>query len=159
MIVGVAVVALIGLALWGVATLVSTSAGDGSRLEVNLGDDTFDVGPSDSLAEEIAAQGPLLFPGLLGPDKGYIYVSHIGSEPGRGWYAFEATPPGGPITCAVEWDAGEAAFVDPCTGTTYPPTGEGLAQLPVYVTPQRTVLVDLTPEGDPGRGPSTVPAG
>lgn len=154
---GAAFLALLGLALWGVAVLVSRAAGDGSRLEVNLGDDAFDLGPAERRAAEIAARGPLLFPGLLGPDEGYIVVHHVGDNPGRGWYAFEATPPGAPIDCAVRWEAAAGRFIDPCTGATFPPTGEGLPQLPVYVTPQRTVLVDLTPEGAPGRGTTTVP--
>lgn len=154
---GTVFIALLALALWGVAAWVSRNAGEGSRLDVNLGDDYFDAGPAARRAEEIAERGPTLYPGLLGPDEGYIFVNHLGDDPGRGWRAFAATPEGSPVACSVEWQPDRTAFVDPCTGDAYPPDGSGLTQYPIYVTPERTVLVDLTPEGAPGRGPSTVP--
>ena len=56
---------VVGLVLWGVASLLSGS----SKVDVQLGDDVFTAGEAKALAEEIAENGPLLFPGLVGPAR------------------------------------------------------------------------------------------
>ena len=155
---GIAFLAVLGFALWGIAVWVSDSSGPGSTLEVRLGDDEFNLGPAAKRADAIAQDGPVLYPGLLGPDEGYIVVNHVGSDPVKGWYAFAAAAPGQPVTCVVQWQPARQQFVDPCTGTAYPATGDGLEQFEVLITPKKEVLVDLTPEGNPGQGPSTVPS-
>lgn|GEM_PF-2627939 len=155
--VGVVFIALLGAGLWGCAAWVSSNSGEGSRLEVNLGEDEFNLGRAERRAEEVAERGPLLFPGLLGPDRGYIVVTHIGTDPLKGWHAFDALPAGQAIECAVQWDPDRRELVDPCTGDLYPLDGGPLTTYPVYITPAKEVLVDLTPEGRPGAGPSTTP--
>jgi hypothetical protein len=151
---GIAFLTAVGLALWGVATLVSRGS---DTIEVRLGDDEFDAGPAADRAEEIAERGPALFPGLVSADQGYIVVNHLGAGPLQGWYAFAAVPAGQAVRCAVQWDDAATQFLDPCTGATFPPDGTGLTQYPVRVDDDEHVIVDLTPEGVPGQGPSTVP--
>jgi hypothetical protein len=58
---GAAAIALILLATWGVAALIS---GGGTDLADRLAPPTFRVGDVDDVADEIAERGPLLFPGL-----------------------------------------------------------------------------------------------
>ena len=59
---GIGVIAVIGLALWGVAVVAS-----GNADKVRLGAPTFQVGRADRLADTVTKGGPLLFPGLVGP--------------------------------------------------------------------------------------------
>jgi hypothetical protein len=151
-VVGLAFIALLGLAVWGVAAWASHSAGQGSKVQVNLGEDTFNMGPAKQRSEEVAARGPLLFPGLVSPDKGYIVVNHAGTDELAGWVAFAAVPPGSQIACAVQWQAGPQEFKDPCTGTAYPADGTGLQQYRVAITPDRELEIDL------GRGSTTTAA-
>jgi hypothetical protein len=154
---GIAFLVVLALALWGVAVWVTNTTGEGSTLEVRLGDDEFNLGDATRRSEAIARDGPVLYPGLIGADRGYIVVNHLGNDPYEGWYAFSATAPGQPVTCVVQWQSGRQQFVDPCTEDAYPSTGEGLEQFAVRVTPDNEVVVDLTPGGLPGRG--TLPTG
>lgn len=154
---GIAFIAVLGVALWGCASWANRSSGEDSRLQVNLGDDEFNLGRADRRSEELMQRGPLLFPGLLGPDRGYIVVTHQGADPLKGWHAFDAVPAGQPVTCAVRWIAERGQLVDPCTSTVYPLDGTGLQTYPVFINPKKEVVIDLTPEGAPGQGPSTVP--
>jgi hypothetical protein len=90
---GLAFFAMLGLVAWGIAAWVSTSAGPGGKVQVNLGEDVFNMGPAKQRAQEVAERGPLLFPGLVAADEGYIVVNHSGTEPLAGWKAFAAVPP------------------------------------------------------------------
>ena len=141
--IGLAFIALLGLAVWGVAVWVGHSAGPNSKVQVNLGEDTFNVGPADQRAEEIASRGPLLFPGLVSPDKGYIVVNHSGTNDVSGWVAFAAVAPGSGVECAVQWRDNAHQFVDPCTGTAYPADGAGLPHYKVTVNGQHELVIDL----------------
>jgi hypothetical protein len=132
--VSVAVVVLaIGLAL-GVAVL--TSRGD---VEVRLGDETFRAGDAESMAEQIASDGPVPFPDVAGGDRD-IVLQHLGGDARRGWLALAARPPGTPRSCTIQWQAdGEVfALLDDrgeesraCDGQEFPPDGTGLPQYPV----------------------------
>jgi hypothetical protein len=154
---GLAFLLVLGVGLWGCAAWVTHTSGDDSRLHVNLGDDLFNLGKADRRASDVRERGPLLFPGLLGKDRGYIVVTHAGSNPLKGWHAFDAVPAGEPVTCAVSWIAERAQLVDPCHGTAYPLDGTGLTTYEVFINPNKEVVIDLTPGGAPGQGPSTVP--
>ena len=148
---GLVFFAVVGLAIWGVAAWTSHRAGPG-RVEVNLGEDTFNMGPAKDRADEVAERGPLLFPGLLAADQGYIVVNHAGTDDLAGWKAFAAVPPGSSIECAVQWLTDARQFQDPCTGTAYPPDGAGLTAYRVEISPDRELVIDL------GRGRTTLPA-
>jgi hypothetical protein len=146
---GLVFIALVGLAVWGAAAWLSSRAGPDSKVEVNLGDDTFNMGPADQRAEEVAERGPLLFPGLVTADEGYIVVNHAGTDEMVGWTAFAAVPPGSTIECAVQWQAASQQFKDPCTGTVYPADGRGLQHFRIVVNADHDLIVDL------GRGGTT----
>ena len=83
-------VAILGVAIalgtaFGVATLASQ--GD---VEVRLGDDRFDAGRTENLAEIIAEDGqPILFPDPANFSRA-IYVDHVGDDPDAGWLALSA---------------------------------------------------------------------
>ncbi len=90
-----------------------------------LGDETFDANAS-VLAEQVARDGPILFPDLLGKGKD-IYVQHLSEDRKEGWRAFRATAPGADRTCTLRWEAPARVFRDPCDpGGTYPEEGGGL---------------------------------
>jgi len=142
---------LLGLAVWGIAAWTSHNSGPG-QVQSNLGEDTFNMGPAKDRAQEVAERGPLLFPGLIAADEGYIVVNHIGTDELAGWKAFAAVPPGSGIECAVLWQAGAQQFQDPCTRASYPADGKGLTAYRVEISPDRELVIDL------GRGRTTVPA-
>jgi hypothetical protein len=139
---------LLGLAVWGIAAWTSHSSGPGG-VQSNLGEDTFNMGSAKDRASEVTERGPLLFPGLVAADEGYIVVNHIGTDELAGWKAFAAVPPGSRIECAVMWQAGAQQFQDPCTGASYPADGKGLTPYRVEITPDRELVIDL------GRGSTT----
>ena len=108
----------------------------------NLGAPVFEAGRAKDLSAVIASGGPLLFQALLGNRD--IYVQHLGDDPLAGWISFEAHAPGAPRTCAVQWQAPEHQFRDPCTGTIYPAAGTGLIHYAASVDPaSKRVVVDL----------------
>ena len=121
--------ALVGLAgAVGALMLVLSLAGSSDSIEVRLGDDDFRGIDAADLADESADHGPVPFPDLLGRDRP-IWVTHAGSDPVIGWYAFLARTPKGD-RCVAQWDANAVGFVDSCdAGTSYPPDGAGLEQV------------------------------
>jgi hypothetical protein len=135
--------AMLGLIAWGIAAWVSSNAGPNGKVQVNLGQDVFNMGPAKQRAEEVAERGPLLFPGLVAADEGYIVVNHSGTEPLAGWKAFAAVPPRSGIECAVQWQAGAQQFKDPCTGAVYPADGTGLTAYRVELTSDSDLVIDL----------------
>ena len=112
----------------GAVVLILSLAGSSDSIEVRLGDNDFRGINAGALAKEIADHGPVPFPDLLGRDRP-IWVTHAGSDPAIGWYAFLARAPKG-ARCVVQWEADAVGFVDSCdAGTFYPPNGAGLEQL------------------------------
>ena len=113
----------------------------GGDVKVRLGSDTFNAGRADHMAERIASDGPFLLPDLSGGSRD-LYLNHVGGAPDVGWVAFAARPEGSTRDCFVEWKPDSTAFVDTCTGRSYPPDGAGLEQFPVAVT-DGDVIVDI----------------
>jgi hypothetical protein len=140
MIIGV-IAAVVAAALF-LALALFTSGGD---TKVRLGDDEFEVGKD----------GPLLFQDLLIGGTRDIYVNHIGADERTGWVAFEARVPGSDRSCTLVWDQTTQVFTDPCADETVPPDGGDLPHYPTRVTDDGILIVDLTPGGEPGQGPST----
>ncbi len=106
-----------------------------------LGDETFDANAS-GLADQVARNGPILFPDLLGQGKD-IYIQHLSDDPAEGWRAFRATA-GGDRTCTLRWDGASRVFSDPCEpGRTYPADGAGLEQYQTTVRKPSQLVVDL----------------
>jgi hypothetical protein len=96
---GMAFIALLFGILWLAAVILSRNADD---LDVRLGDEVFEVGRIDRLANEIEERGPLLFPGLVGPaGERPVGLDHTGDNDVEGWRVFHLQPAGAPAGCLV----------------------------------------------------------
>ena len=136
LIAGVAVVLLLG-AGW----LIARAASQGD-VDIRLGDDRFEAGDTDDMAEAIEDGNglPLLFQALAG-DR-HLFVQHTGARLAAGWTAFGAFDPDRP-DCLVEIDRDERVLVNACDESiTYPLDGTGLRYYPVTVE-DGSVFVDL----------------
>jgi hypothetical protein len=134
---GVAVVVLVAVA-FGVAALASR--GD---VDVRLGDDRFDAGQVENIAEAIAEEDglPLLYPDLVNRDR-HLFVQHLGRRDAEGWAAFGAFDPDEP-ECVVELDREARLLRNACDeARTYPLDGRGLRYYPTAVEDGR-LYVDI----------------
>jgi hypothetical protein len=110
-------------------------ATDDADVDVNLGDDEFEIEDIASLAD----QAPLAFADPTGGSRPLL-IQHLGDEPEEDWVALLAVAPG-TEACAVNWDPDEEQFED-CEGQTYPADGTGLTPFPTRVE-DGTLYVDL----------------
>jgi hypothetical protein len=133
------VMLLVGGALFLVAL---PSLNETGRVEVRLGDDTFDAGNKDLRADSILRDGPILFSDVASGQRD-IYLQHTGDSPDVGWSAFDARRTGQGRECTLQWQPPSGPFRDPCDGSTVPADGAGLVQYPVSVTEEGNVVVDL----------------
>ena len=137
--VGIAVVLLV---LWGASVLTSRQ----DSFDVRLGDQTFQGGNAERLAEEIDERGPILYGDIS--DTGTsstrdVILQHLGDDPEEGWYAFRAQPPDRDRECTWDWQPDEDLFRAECDASlTAPADGEGLESYPVEVVDGR-LDVDL----------------
>jgi hypothetical protein len=139
---GALVIALILLATWGVAALVRHSPSE------QLAPSTFRVGNAEDVAEEIAENGPLLFPGLdTSTGERSLVLNHEGDDPTRGWGIYWAYPEDRDTSCPVTQEQGSRRFTD-CEGRTLDVSQ--LARPPRGVNPvvenQRVLYLDLQPD-------------
>lgn len=125
---GIGFFAVLGLALWGVAALMS---GNADQTEQILVPTYQDLGRTDTIAGIIDRDGPLLLPDLVGDDR-TIVVDHTGDDPQQGWAIWLAHPADREASCAVEQIEGTRQFTD-CDGRTL--EVEQLALPPVGVQP------------------------
>jgi hypothetical protein len=105
---------------------------DRGAVEIALGDDTFEAGRTDVIADEIRENGPIRYADLLGGRQNII-LQHLGDDDQVGWYAFDLIRPGQPNECQLEWFAAAQVFRDSCDGTEIPPTGFGQPTYPVEI--------------------------
>jgi hypothetical protein len=133
---------VLAICIVGAVLAIATSDED---VDVNLGDDEFQIEDIEARADLVAEDGPLRFADPTGGDRPLI-VNHVGDDPAEGWVAVLAIAPGSE-GCIVDWDDGAGAFRD-CEGQTYPPDGEGLETFPTRIDDD-TLFVDL------GRGRTT----
>jgi hypothetical protein len=137
---GIVVLALIFGVMWAIAAFRS---GGENELTERLAPSTFRVGRIDSVAEEIAEEGPIVFANLALDVERPLVLDHAGDDPARGWFVYYAYPEDRDPRCAVEQVEGSAEFVD-CDGRTIdvtalaPPVGVH----PVVVE-QRDIVLDL----------------
>lgn len=133
------------LAICIIGAVLAVVAGDDSgSVEINLGDDTFEI-DAESNARVIAETGPLLLGDVSGGGRP-ILLQHVEGETAtnnEGWYAILAIAPD-TASCIVEWDADAQEFKD-CEGTRYPADGVGLTRYLTTVEDD-TVTVDLRTE-------------
>jgi hypothetical protein len=136
-------IAAVAIVLIGIVTVFVALAASRGDVEINLGDDRFEVGRTTELIELIEAGDglPALFPDLVSRDRN-IFVQHTGSDPDEGWVAFGAFDPDDP-SCVVEIDREAKTLVNACDREiTYPLDGEGLRSYPTTVEGGR-VIVDI----------------
>lgn len=134
---GVGVVVALGIA-WFVAQ--AASRGD---VEIRLGDDRFDAGQVESIAEAIDKEDglPVLVPDLVGGQRN-LFVQHLSDDVDEGWVAFGAFDPDDP-SCAVRIDREAKELVNACDESiTYPLDGTGLRYYPTSVEDGR-IYVDI----------------
>jgi len=134
---GVGVAVALGLAF---AVAVLANRGD---VEIRLGDDRFDAGQVESIADAIDDEDglPLLYQDLAGRGRN-IYVQHLEDDPQQGWAAFGAFDPDDP-SCRIDLDRDARQLVSSCDATdTYPLDGRGLRYYPTSVEDGR-LYVDL----------------
>ncbi len=143
---GIAALAVIGLALWGAAHVVSSSQ---KVQKTNLFVERF-FKPEmavDKLAKLVAKDGPLLFPSLVGgAERKPIGIGHVGDDPLRGWRVFSLVPPGAPAECVLALDRATRRLAAPCASATFPEDGTGLTVLAVTdvtIDPNGKLVVDL----------------
>jgi hypothetical protein len=136
---GLAFIAALGAGLWGAAWWLNQG-----NAEVRIGSQFFNTLFYEREAKLIATRGPQLYPGLIGADKGYLFIHHVDEDPIKGWVAFSAVAEGQPINCSVIWKPIERVFEDPCNKRQYPPNGDGLRQFDAIAdTNSGRLVVDL----------------
>jgi hypothetical protein len=120
-------------------TVVTLNLVTNPDTDVQLGSDTFNVGPARTLERRIRTDDfPLLFQDLRGKSID-IWVDHQRGKPFyEAWRAIEAHAPGAPRTCQIEWNGN--GFTDPCDGRTYPPSGEGLRRFEARVVQGQVII-------------------
>ncbi len=112
---GRVVLALLALFPWGVAWYISRGGTDASE---RLAPTTFQVSSVQTAANEVAANGPILFPGLnTTTGERSMVLDHEGDDPTSGWRLYFAYPAGRDPSCTVTQVQGTSRFVD-CDGTT-----------------------------------------
>jgi hypothetical protein len=128
---------------------------------VRLGADNFAAGSAKDRARDIASGGPILEPDQSGGQRD-IFLQHLGSSVGQGWYAFDARRAGQSRKCTLRWNQSARHFDDPCGGPPVSADGQGLVHYKVTVTKDGDVFVDLNPNDETGGshqgGTTTVPA-
>jgi hypothetical protein len=126
---GLVVIGLLGLALWGVAALIS----HGDRASNRLASRTFQPGSAKLWADIVAQDGPVMFPDLLGTDGDKtVVLDHQGGDPLTGWSLYLAHPADRPLSCKVTQVRFSKQFTD-CEGRTIDVTS--LATPPQGIAP------------------------
>jgi hypothetical protein len=138
---GIVFFAVLFLATWAVAVLISRNA---DSVSGGFAPTIFEVGPVEAIAESVADDGPILFPDLKSADgTRSIVVDHAGDDPARGWQVYYGHPADRDPSCLVSHTPGTRIFVD-CDGRELSP--EELA-LPRAVRPivenETTLYIDL----------------
>jgi hypothetical protein len=139
--VALGVVLVIGLFIVAIPSLTESG-----KVEVKLGDDTFDAGSAEARSRTIAETEPILFSDVSGRGDRDIILQHLGDDPAQGWYVFEARRPGQPRDCFLKWRTETQDFEDSCDGTIVAADGAGLLSYPVVVAENGALIVDLNPD-------------
>jgi len=116
-------------------------------VEITLGDDTFEAGRVDIIADAIREDGPIRYADLIGGRQNII-LQHLGDDDETGWYAFDLIRPGQPNECQLDWNQAAQAFVDSCDGTSVPATGFGQPSYPIEIEDGR-ISIDFRAAPDP----------
>jgi hypothetical protein len=142
---GIAFFAVLFGALYGVAALISHNSSTTSEI---LAGRTFQPGSVRTYASIVQADGPIIFPDLLGTDGDKtVVLDHTGTDPMRGWVIYLGHPADRPISCKVTQVRSTRQFTD-CDGRTI--DVEQLSPPPAGVAPAVSVdgvlSLDLVPD-------------
>jgi hypothetical protein len=119
-----------------------TAIAENGKVQVRLGDDRFDAGRVDRMAELVRDGGPFKYSDVAGRQRD-IVINHLAQDPLAGWVAFEVRRPGDPRECQVEWQQDAGHFSYTCdANVTFPADGEGLERFPVEIQSGR-IIVDI----------------
>lgn len=153
---GIAFFAVLGLALWGVAALIS---GNTDQVTDNLSPSVQEMGSAANLAAIIAEDGPIVMNDLIGDDD-HIVLAHAGDDPTSGWTLHLAHPADRDATCQIEVVKQTQTFTD-CEGRTL--TVDDLAEVPQGVFPiyneDGSLTLDLTPTSSTAAATTTTSPG
>ncbi len=140
---GIGFFAVIGLALWGVAAVISHNSDQTTK---NLAPTVQELGSSDRLAVAIAKDGPIVLNDLIGNDS-HLVVDHTGADPHTNWAIYLAHPADRTFSCPIEVVKHTATFTD-CDKRTL--TVDDLALVPkgvrILYNSDTTLTLDLTPD-------------
>ena len=124
---GIGFFVVLGLALWGVAAIISNNSDDTTS---NLAPSVQEMGSTSFVAAVINDDGPIILQDLLGDDRNVV-VDHTGGDVDFGWAIYLAYPADRDGTCAIELIKKTRTFED-CDGRTLqvsdlatPPAGVG----------------------------------
>lgn len=125
---GIGFFAILGIALWGVAALISHNS---SQTSAHLTPPSQELGSTKLLADTIDRHGPIVMQDLVGSDT-HIVLDHTGTDPGTNWAVYLAHPTDKAATCLVSVDRHSRVITD-CDGRTV--TVDQLATVPRGVGP------------------------
>lgn len=143
---GIGFFALLGLALWGVAALIS---GDDQSTDL-LTTRTFRPGHAENFAAIVADGGPILFADPIGTsgDRTIVLDHPPGLAPRDGWKLYLAYPADRPVSCKIEQIRGTRTFTD-CEDRTIRVEELALPPKGVYPTVAGDGILDLDLIPDP----------
>jgi hypothetical protein len=118
-----------------------------NQTAIQQGAATLSEGSAVDRAHDIARYGPILLPDQAGGQRD-IFLQHLGSTTGEGWYAFDTRKAGQGRPCTLKWNPHAQHFDDPCGGAPIPADGKGLVHYKVIVTKDGDVIIDLNPNDE-----------
>lgn len=124
---GLGFFAVLALALWGVAAIISSNSDDTTS---QFAPSVQEMGTTSFVAAVIDEDGPIILQDLLGDDRN-IVVDHTGADIDFGWAIYLAHPADRDAGCSIELIKQTRTFTD-CDGRTLqvadlatPPPGVG----------------------------------
>ena len=135
---GMGVIILVGLMLWGVATLTSKNSDD---VTANLAPAFQEMGNAEFIASRIADGGPIILQDLIGSDRN-IVLDHTS---GDGFSIYLAHPADRDSSCQIEQVRRTRQFTD-CEGRTLETSDLAIPPKGVrpIINPDESLTLDLT---------------
>lgn len=136
--IGIVVIVLVGLMLWGVAALTSKNS---DEVTVNLAPEFQEMGNAEFIAGQIADGGPIILQDLIGSDRN-IVLDHT---PADGFFIYLAHPADRDSSCTIEQVKRTREFID-CEGRSLEPSDLSLPPQGVrpIINPDGSLTLDLT---------------
>ena len=136
--IGLGLIATLGVVIY---AMNSFSSNGENTVQLEIAATAYELGTAKDLAEQVKKTGPSAFNDLAGGSITY-FISHIGEDPEKNWYAFSATS-NNDSKCLIEYVKEKNNFKETCSDQTYELTGEGLKQFLIEVNANGNLQVDL----------------